>query len=320
MDDLAAYGTSGSSSSSSSDDDNDTEGARAPPAKRRRRLSTGLVAQELGRSAVSAEFRAREDPSRNDGRVRQFGHVPGNWATFVCIPVEPCEALERWVAAVVECADVHCARHDTAAASPRWRRVAGPAGGGGGGRAQSHISLSRTFPLKFPEIEPFRETLAIGVHAYNRSTAAEGGGCFSLALRQLKLFTNEDRSRSFLSLCPDATNGGLVRLVRLIRDAVDPACIAADAPVFYEPAEPHLSVAWTLGDVTGLVAVAQLQAEVEAQLKRQPISSARGRDVEASPAGLHDREDEEELIRGVKLRIDHVQSKSGNLEKKFPLR
>jgi hypothetical protein len=123
----------------------------------------------------------------------------------------------------------------------------------------------------------------------------------------LKLFTNEDRSRSFISLCTAETGSGndqQARLVRLIREVVDPACDAVGAPRFYEPAEPHLSVVWTLGDLTASVTLAQLQAEVESRLRQQGSSPhTRSRSVD-----------------GVVVRVDHIQTTSGNMLKSFSLR
>jgi hypothetical protein len=306
MEGLAGYVTasSSSSSSSSSDEEDDATSSRGPQSKRPR-VSLELRAHELRRSTVSEAFRTRDDPSQNDGRTRQFGHEPGNWSTFVCVPVEPHEELERWVSTIIKCADTHCARESSGGETPQWRRVAQPDSGGGVGHNRgdySHVSLSRTFPLRLPDIVPFREALEMGVNAYVRSAAGES--CFTLPLERLKLFTNEDRSRSFISLCTAETDRGSdhqARLVRLIHEAIDPACISVGAPKFYEPAEPHLSVVWTLGDATASVAIAELQAEVESSLTQQTSSGKR-------------------LVDGVVVQVDRVVTTSGNMQKTFPLR
>ena len=345
MEGLAAYADHESSSSSNSSS-SDEDGPR--PTKRRRGAAAapGL----LGRSAVSAAFRARDDPSSNDGRVRQFGHAPGNWATFVCVPVDHSEALERWVAAVIEAADAHCARSAAAGSEPpQWRRVAAKPGGGSSTGGSSHVSLSRTFPLRYPEIVPFCGELDTAIRDYNSreatgagSSASAGGGDggtatgFSLTLRQLKFFTNEDKTRSFLSLCPAGgySRGAPEQLVRLIRNVVDPACVAAGAPTFYEPAEPHLSVVWTIGDLTEVMAtgasgsdgIVQLQADVEGRLgaagsdastEGRP-NAGRSRSASDGRSSIGSRATSGSIC-GVVVRVDGIQSKSGDRLSWFPL-
>ena len=312
MEGLVGYATdssSSNSSSSSSSSDDDANTSQVGPGKKRPRVAGELSAQELRRSTVSDAFLARDDPSQNDGRRRQFGHEPGNWASFVCIPVEPHEDLERWVSTIIECADAHCARQSAGgAAPPKWRRIAEHGGDASTPTSTGgylHISLSRTFPLRFPDIVPFRETLDIGVNAYARSTA--GHGCFTMALQRLKLFTNEDRSRSFISLCAAETRSGSdqqAKLVRLIHEVVDPACISVGAPRFYDPAEPHLSIVWTLGDLTPLVDIKQLQAEVESSLSQAGSSTQ----TETRP------------VDGVNVHVDRIQTTSGNMLKSYVLR
>lgn len=43
----------------------------------------------------SAEQGPRDDPALHQGRVRNFAHVRGNWATYVCIPCESYHSYRR---------------------------------------------------------------------------------------------------------------------------------------------------------------------------------------------------------------------------------
>ena len=245
--------------------------------------------------------------------MRQFAHVPGNWPTLVYIPVERSEQLRRWVTAVVDCANAppHAAPPaagpaPAAAPGPAWRAVADSDSGVGAG----HISLSRSFPLRYPQIALFTETLADHAARYS---AAGPSATFGMRLGRLKLFTNEDRTRSFLSLCPEPADNA--RLERLIREVVDPACEAAEAPTFYRTAEPHLSVAWALGDRTGGALTAEaLQRSVEERLR------AGGAEAGAAAA---DAGGSGETAAGgsaaVVVAVRGFESRSGNRVSTFPL-
>ena len=102
---------------------------------------------------------------------------------------------------------------------------------------------------------------------------------------------------------------------RLIREVVDPACEAAEAPTFYRPAEPHLSVAWALGDRTGGALTAEaLQRSVEERLR------AGGAEAGAAAA---DAGGSGETAAGgsaaVVVAVRGFESRSGNRVSTFPL-
>ena len=123
-----------------------------------------------------------------------------------------------------------------------------------------HVSLSRCFPLRFRQLDAFvsnvRETLREQVT--NAHDGRDPLQRFALTLGRIRVFTNDDASRTFISLCPgfsgvdsaDGTaNAGADQLIRIIREVVDPACATVGAQTFYKPAEPHMSIAWAAGDV-----------------------------------------------------------------------
>ena len=244
--------------------------------------------------------------------MRQFAHVPGNWPTLVYIPVERSEQLRRWVTAVVDCANAPphaatAAAGPAPAAAPAWRAVADSDSGVGAG----HISLSRSFPLRYPQIALFTETLTDHAERYSAAPSAT----FDMRLGRLRLFTNEDRTRSFLSLCPEPADNA--RLERLIREVVDPACEAAAAPTFYRPAEPHLSVAWALGDRTGGALTAEaLQRSVEERLQTGGAEAGAAAADAGAGAGAGTAAGGSAAVA---VAVRGFESRSGNRVSTFPL-
>lgn len=133
------------------------------------------------------------------------------------MPVTRTPELQRWVEQLLE----------QAAASPVlldgrqrrddeviWRPVEPLVAGRGGGGGCYHISLSRSFPLRFRQIDGFtsnlRETLreledeARGGCEWAVKSVAARVKRFQLRLGTLRAFANDDGSRTFLCLCPTA--------------------------------------------------------------------------------------------------------------------
>eukprot|EP01051_Picozoa_sp_SAG22_P005233 SAG22_NODE_303_length_12721_cov_3.439075_10_plen_297_part_00 len=223
---------SDSTCSSTDSGDEEQRGAPPPPAKRQR---------------PPAESAAPADADgRHQGRLRQFGHVAGNWPTYAFIAVEPTAALQatvRQLAAAISALLPPPASGGPDGATRHWMPVlCGP-------HEAYHLSLSRTFPLRLPEIDAFRCMLRLQL---------KPRAPFTVTLDRLRLFTNDDRSRSFVSLAPGPADQA--RLAELIREAVDPSCAELGKPEFYRPAEPHVSVLWVLGDVTAEHARSKLDA------------------------------------------------------------
>ena len=202
MEQLAAYG------SGSEDEDDET----APPAKRNR--PTPLPPPPLDGDA---------DDTADAALVRQFPHVDGNFAAHVFLTVVPApvfqQAIDRAVAALKSGPE-----YAPADASLVHRLD------------EYHVSLSRTFVLRRPQIVPFGEALRKAL----RGCAVVRAECD--ALHQLP---NDTSTRHFAAVGLRRGTAGHGAACRLV-DAVDAVLARYDAPPFYAERRLHFSVAWSL--------------------------------------------------------------------------
>lgn len=174
--------------------------------------ATRADAKEEGNEEEQEEIEGAETQSkRRRTRTRNFGHVAGNWATFVSVDVAvgP-ETVARGVAHLDGAAETEAI-------------------------AQPHASLSRTFPLREHQIEPFVEDVR---------SAVAGLGAFDLDGVALKTFMSENLSRRFAAVVVRKGRRSVLGLIR----AVDMVVVAHQAPAFYANPEPHVSIAWAPHD------------------------------------------------------------------------
>ena len=186
--------------SASEDEPDDSDPPADPPAKRKR--PTPLPPPPLD-----------ADDAADTALVRQFPHVDGNFAAHVFLTVAPAPALQQAIDRAVAAlgADVH-------------------------GLAEYHVSLSRTFVLRRPQIAPFGEALRKAL----RGCAAVRAECD--ALHQLP---NDTSTRHFAAVGLRRGTAGHGAACRLV-DAVDAVLARYDAPPFYAERRLHFSVAWSL--------------------------------------------------------------------------
>ena len=69
---------------------------------------------------------------------------------------------------------------------------------------------------------------------------------FVAGLGDARVFHNEDMSRQFVGLLIDQGNSTIVRLI----ESLDALLGRFDKPQFYTPMNPHVSIAWALGEAT----------------------------------------------------------------------
>ena len=228
----------------------------------------------------------------SDGRVRQFEHVDGQYATHVYLPVAPPPPLERAVGTAVR----DLGESARAVESDAW-----------------HISLSRTLVLRRPELANFVEALrhalrgcaapllhrraprlparraaATRPHAAprapGRTQRASGVRCGARSTGLCEL-TNDTRTRHFAAVrlraaargtpsapaargAPQPLAGGVTRggeraLTRgegsadafdALVDAVDAVAARFGGERFYDQRIPHFSVAWSLRSLAPQIA------------------------------------------------------------------
>ena len=156
-----------------------------------------------------------------DGRVRQFAHVDGQYATHVYLPVRPgpqlADALLRSCAALGE----NGGRGSVHAVEP----------------ASYHISLSRTVSLSRAQIEGFSDALRL---ALRRCAAARAPVAETLCA-----LANDTRTRHFAAAELRAGTPGHGAVCSMI-DAVDDVLARYALPPFYPERRLHFSIAWSL--------------------------------------------------------------------------
>ncbi|KAJ8716099.1 hypothetical protein PYW08_013384 [Mythimna loreyi] len=176
-----------------------------------------LPAPDLSKVPVVPSDVHIDDPQLHGGRLRSFPHVRGNWATFVyvnyCQQSEAiCNLIDKLEEAIIKKVE-SCHRCD-----------------------DFHISLSKTFVLKYHLISTFRSSL------HKCLTNVES---FDLGFAAVRIYCNEDRTRTFIALDVDPfTHKHLLNVLKKIDDVLT----EFQLPTFYENPFFHMSVLWVNGD------------------------------------------------------------------------
>ncbi|XP_055675089.1 U6 snRNA phosphodiesterase 1 isoform X1 [Falco biarmicus] len=159
-----------------------------------------------------------DDSSRHGGRVRGFPHERGNWATHVYLPYnaedEFLELLELLVA--------HARAHVPSLAAME----------------EFHLSLSQCVVLRYHWIDPFVRSLREHLASFHR---------FFCVADQVKVYTNQNKTRTFIGL---EVSAGHFQLLELVSE-VDRVLEEFDLPTFYKDPSFHISLAWCVGDLSG---------------------------------------------------------------------
>lgn len=204
-----------------------TQGDSEPQPKRLCRPRLASIQDE--NASTPGEAQVQEVSA--DGRVRSFAHVEGNYAGFVYVPMRGIAGLEG--------AAVNATRLAQAALTRNWksrravdnqpllRRI--PV-------QELHLSVSRTFALRRQQIEPLVEQLR---------RIMQGLPCFDASLEGIDLYSNDEKTRSFVGL---SLAGGRTRMQSTTR-AVDQALSTLSLEPFYKEMRFHVSVAWFAGPV-----------------------------------------------------------------------
>ncbi|XP_014668377.1 PREDICTED: U6 snRNA phosphodiesterase-like [Priapulus caudatus] len=156
------------------------------------------------------------------GRVRSFAHVRGNWATYIFVPVTVDKHLGNLVRKLVK-----AAREFTGS---DWQCV-----------DDFHISVSRTVVLAHHCIEPFTDSI---------KTQLEFVKSFIITFEGVELYTNDEKTRSFLGLKVGFGHSDLCNIIA----HTDAVMQDFHLTKFYLQPSFHMSVGWCVGDLTESVA------------------------------------------------------------------
>ncbi|KAL4707712.1 hypothetical protein ACJJTC_014893 [Scirpophaga incertulas] len=158
-----------------------------------------------------------DDSFKHEGRIRSFPHIRGNWASFVYIKYPNEEILLNVITKIeevfYETVNDLCHRCD-----------------------DFHISLSKTFILQYHLISSFTNSL---------KEKLSGIKCFNLEFSQLKIYCNEDNTRTFIALKVD--HWSKITLSP-IGQKVDQVLEDYKLPLFYEEPSFHMSIIWLHGN------------------------------------------------------------------------
>uniref|UniRef100_A0A1A9VPK2 U6 snRNA phosphodiesterase n=1 Tax=Glossina austeni TaxID=7395 RepID=A0A1A9VPK2_GLOAU len=171
----------------------------------------------LGESKASVEV--IDEPSLHEGRVRGFKHERGNWATYVFVPIsgDLLEDLqESCLTQISKLTDFKTC-------------------------AEFHISLSKTIVLQYHLIDAFVECL---------EGAIQNCQSFPVALNQLMVYTNSERSRTFLAVKIEDLY--MMKMTELLSH-VNRVMLDFKLDTFYKDPSFHISFLWCLGDQVKLI-------------------------------------------------------------------
>ncbi|KAH9933275.1 hypothetical protein B0H21DRAFT_84162 [Amylocystis lapponica] len=221
---------------SSGNEDSD-DGARHPPPPKKRKLPS-LSPALLPQAPV-------DNPALHQGRVRTTPHVEGQFAAYVYVPliVECGSLLHKLLLDVYAFAKAEVpsmqpigllqkpsgeARDNTELAGPASKKV--------DERRHScelHISLTRPTFLRAHQRDDFRRAV---------QAVAKSRPCFTASFATFAELTNDERTRTFLSLEVGAGHAE----IKAMSDALAPTLRALRQKEFYEDPRFHASIAWAL--------------------------------------------------------------------------
>ncbi|NWX42815.1 USB1 phosphodiesterase, partial [Steatornis caripensis] len=164
------------------------------------------------------EEAVNDDSSRHGGRVRGFPHERGSWATHVYLP---CKVQEEFL----ELLELLVSRARTYVSSLAAME-------------EFHLSLSQCVVLRYHWIDPFVRSLKERLASFHR---------FFCVADQVKVYTNQNKTRTFVGL---EVSAGHFQLLELVSE-VDRVLEEFDLPTFYKDPSFHISLAWCVGDLSG---------------------------------------------------------------------
>lgn len=203
----------------------------------------------------------------NNDRVRQFSHVEGNYATSVKIRWRLTRREKRMVDDVVrELQLFFSSSNSTVMRRVRVRELLKSSSETDeDDDKMMHVSLSRTFPIRKEQRDPYRARLKtrlgeqierlLGCPKKNENERQKSFPTTVLELKRMKVFVNDARTTTFVALCEkngeDAKlkNNGSGRVRDMIR-AVNEVNEQFGFPKYeYEPCViPHASFCYADGD------------------------------------------------------------------------
>jgi len=173
-------------------------------------------------SSIGAMFGGEDDveqevADRHQGRKRNFERVEGNWASFVYVPVTESESV------ALLCKKCRTFLKKTSSEKMHFFEL-----------KECHLTLSRTVAVRHYWMDTIYAMLKEKFHL-KRS--------FHFTFNGLQVYTNDNGTRTFISLKVDTSNNLLEAV-----EAVDSVFEEFKLQKYYENPSFHISIAWCLGD------------------------------------------------------------------------
>ena len=203
---------------------------------------------------------AHQNERDAEGRTRQFPHAVGNFATSVRIRCHATTKETRLLAGLARDVQGQLLLDEkddnTKKKDIKVREIMS-------GEDALHVSLSKVFPVRKEQREPYRSQLKASFNAFRMHRGRFDSSCSSsscnnalLELRELRVFVNDERTTTFVAACEkddgdDATRkrSGSERVREMIL-AVNEVNERFGFPKYeYEPRViPHVSFCYADGD------------------------------------------------------------------------
>ncbi|XP_070809253.1 U6 snRNA phosphodiesterase 1 isoform X5 [Pituophis catenifer annectens] len=161
--------------------------------------------------------RVVDDCSKHEGRLRTFPHERGNWATHVYMPCKAGEDFLDLLQLLLICGRAYV---------PLLT-----------GQEEFHISLSQGVVLRHHWINSFVQSLKERLASCHR---------FIFRADQMKVYTNETKTRTFVGL---EVSSGHSQMLELVSE-VDEVMEEFNLMPFYKDPSFHLSLAWCVGNMS----------------------------------------------------------------------
>ncbi|XP_070616732.1 U6 snRNA phosphodiesterase 1 isoform X1 [Erythrolamprus reginae] len=161
--------------------------------------------------------RVVDDCSKHEGRLRTFPHEQGNWATHVYMPYKAGEDFLDLLQLLLICGRTYV---------PLLT-----------GQEEFHISLSQGVVLRHHWIHSFVQSLKERLASCHR---------FVFRADQVKVYTNETKTRTFVGLEVSSGHSQMLELVSEVNEVTH----EFNLQPFYKDPSFHMSLAWCVGDMS----------------------------------------------------------------------
>ncbi|CAG4950153.1 unnamed protein product [Colias eurytheme] len=162
-----------------------------------------------------------DDPDQHNGRLRSFPHIRGNWATYAYIQYPQYDNLNE---IIVQFKEVLRTINEPSYLCDNL-----------------HISVTKTIVLKYHLISVFTTSLQDSIKSLES---------FELGFQSVAVYTNEEKTRTFLALKTDHFSK---KYLLKITESIDAVLSEFSLPKFYEDPSFHMSILWWNGDWKNII-------------------------------------------------------------------